>query len=264
MNDAKLHFDSGNLKGAVESALKLVKTNPTDDSARIFLFELSCFSGDWERAARQLDVIGHQEVNAMIGSKIYTENFEAERARMEFFAKGTKPEFLMPPPAYVQDLVVANHSLVNGNEAQARELIDSVEEKRPAFKCSVNGEDFSDFRDYNDLTMCVFEAILKGQYMWLPIEQIEKIEFFERKWLRDVYWMQAQVEMTNGTNGEMFLPALYANSWKNEDDQIRLGRAVDWREAGDDIYVGEGIKLFWMDGRDKTILDLKTLEFNHD
>ena len=264
MNDAKLNFDAGNLKGAIESALNLVKSNPTDDSARIFLFELSCFSGDWERAARQLDVIGHQKVNAMIGSKIYTENFEAERARIDYFAKGTKPEFLMPPPVYVQDLVVANHSLVNGDEAQARELLESVEEKRPAFKCSVNGESFSDFRDYNDLTACVFEVILKGQYMWLPFEQVEKIEFFDRKSLRDVYWMQAQVEMINGTNGEMFLPALYANSWKNADDHVRLGRTVEWLEAGEDVYIGEGIKLFSMNGRDKTILDFKTLEFHHE
>ncbi len=264
MNDAKLHLDAGNLKGAIESALNLVKTNPTNSAARIFLFELSCFSGDWERAERQLDVIGHQETNAMIGSKIYSENFAAERERISVFSKGTKPEFLMPPPDYVEDLLTANNLLIEGKATEARELIDAVEEKRPAFKCNVNGEGFSDFRDYNDLTMCVFEAILKGSYIWLPIEHIKKIEFFDRKSLRDVYWIQAEIELNNGTKGEMFLPALYADSWKNADDQVRLGKTVDWREASDDIFVGEGIKLFWTDGRDKTILDFKTLEFNHE
>jgi type VI secretion system protein ImpE len=264
MNDAKLHLDAGNLKGAIESALNLVKTNPTNSAARIFLFELSCFAGDWERAERQLDVIGHQEVNAMIGSKIYSENFAAERERINFFAKGTKPEFLMPPPDYVEDLIRANSFLLEGNDVEARAIIDAVEEKRPAFKCTVNGEGFSDFRDYNDLTMCVFEAILKGSYMWLPIEQVKKIEFFERKSLRDIYWIQAEVELTSGTKGEMFLPALYANTWKSNDDKVRLGRAVEWLEAGEEIFIGEGIKLFWTDGRDKTILDFRTLEFNHD
>ena len=50
MNDAKLLFDAGKLNEAVESALNLVKTNPTNQTARTFLFELSCFSGDWKRA----------------------------------------------------------------------------------------------------------------------------------------------------------------------------------------------------------------------
>ena len=38
MNDAKLLLDEGNLTGAVEAALRLVKTNPTNTTARIFLF----------------------------------------------------------------------------------------------------------------------------------------------------------------------------------------------------------------------------------
>ena len=142
-------------------------------------------------------------------------------------------------------------------------MLDEVEEKRPAFPCTVNGEDFTDFRDYNDSTMCVFEAIIKDSYVWLPFEQVVTIKFFERKSLRDVFWLQAEVELTDGTNGEMFVPSLYANSWKHEEDGVRLGRSVDWRDAGDDIYVGEGSKLFMMDGTNMSILDIKTIEFKH-
>jgi type VI secretion system protein ImpE len=97
----------------------------------------------------------------------------------------------------------------------------------------------------------------------MPMEQVRKIKFLERKSLRDVFWPQAEVEMTNGTSGEMFLPSLYVNSWKNDDDSIRLGRSVDWRDAGDEIFIGEGTKLFWMDGRDRSILDIQTVEFDH-
>ena len=67
MNQAKLLLDEGNLTGAVEAALANVKANPTDIPARIFLFELSCFSGDWERAARQLDV-GFAARNGLVGT----------------------------------------------------------------------------------------------------------------------------------------------------------------------------------------------------
>jgi type VI secretion system protein ImpE len=263
MNDAKTQLDAGNLKGAMESALNLVKANPTNQSARTFLFELSCFSGDWERAERQLEVVGHQDTNAMIGAMIYRQNFKAERDRANFFANGLKPEFLQSPPAYVEDLLAANNRLREGNVTEARQILDATEETRPAFACKVNGEDFTDFRDYNDSTMCIFEAILKDQYIWLPIEQIEMIEFFKPKSLRDLYWIQAKVGLTNGTNGEMFIPALYSDSWKSDNDQIRLGRMTDWRDAGEELFIGEGMKLFWMDGKEKSILDIETIEFNH-
>ena len=264
MNEAKQQLDNGNLKGAMDAALNLVKANPTNQAARTFLFELSCFSGDWERAERQLEVVGHQDVNAMVGAMIYRQNFKAERDRANLFANGLKPEFLQSPPAYVENLLQANNRLREGNAAEARQMLDDVEETRPAFPCKVNDEEFSDFRDYNDSTMCVFEAILKDQYVWLPLEQVQKIEFFKPKTLRDLYWIQAQVELTNGTNGEMFIPALYADSWKSDDDQIRLGRKTDWRDAGEELFIGEGLKLFWMDGAEKSILDIQTIEFDHE
>ena len=264
MNEAKLQLDAGNLSGAIESAIKLVKTNPTSDAGRIFLFELSCFSGDWERADRQLEVIGHQDVSAMIGSKIYQQNLKAERDRMKYFSDGLMPELMTAKPEYVDDLISANNRVREGNMPEARRILDDVEEKRPAFRCKVNGEEYSDFRDYNDLTMCVFEALHKDSYMWIPFEQVTKIEFFRPKTLRDLYWVQAKVDLVSGIGGEMFIPALYSGSWKSDNDQVRLGRMTDWRELGEEIFIGEGTRLFWMDGKDKAILDIETIEFVRD
>jgi len=264
MNDAKLKLDEGDLKGAVEAAINLVKTNPTNVAARTFLFELSCFSGEWERAEKQLDAIGHQDANAAIGSLIYRQNFKAERDRINLFEHSSRPESAMKFPDYVEDLLRAVDLNRRGEIAETRSLLDDIEEKRPAFSVTVNGEGFSDLRDYNDLTMCVFEVFIKDNYIWLPFEQVVSIEFLERKSLRDVYWPQAKVEMTNGTTGEMFFPSLYVNSWKNSDDRVRLGRSVDWRDAGNDLFIGEGMRIFWMDGKDKALTDINTIVFNRE
>lgn len=261
MSEAKTQLDVGNLSGAIEASLSTVKNNPTDEKARIFLFELSCFSGDWDRAERQLDVIGHQSATALIGSQIYRQNFHAERERIEVFTKGKRPEFVMPAPDYVEELYAANNLVREGKTAEARVLLDKIEEERPAFACKVNGEEKEDFRDYNDLTMCVFEAIIKEAYVWLPIEQIVKIEFFEKKTLRDIFWRQAKVEVKNGLIAEIFLPSLYVNSWKSEDDAVRLGRANNWLDAGDEIYVGEGLRMFFTNGEAVPILDINEIEF---
>lgn len=264
MNEAKTQLDAGNLNGAIEAALDAVKSKPTDAAARTFLFELACFAGDYDRAEKQLDVIGHTDINAMIGSQIFRQNLKAERDRLRFFSDSRKPEFLMSAPAYVEDLFTANNRLREGSVAEAREILDKVEEERPAFSCEINGEKVSDFRDYNDATCCIFEAIVKEQYVWLPFEQIRQIEFEPPKNLRDLFWAQAKVEMTNGTNGEMFVPALYANSWKSDNDQIRLGRMTDWVQAGEEIFIGRGMKLFWMDGKEKSILEIRTIKFDHE
>jgi len=264
MDEAKTQLDAGNLDGAMEAALSVVKSNPTDARARTFLFELACFAGNWERAEKQLDVIGHQDVGAMIGSQIFKQNFYAERNRIRLFSDGLKPEFMMPPPKYVEDLLAANNRIREGNAAEARKMLDEIEEERPAFACKINGEEAEDFRDYNDSTSCIFEAIVKDAYTWLPIEQVQRVEFFAPKTLRDLFWIQAKVEMTNGTGGEMFIPALYANSSKSDNDQVRLGRMTDWRDAGEEIFIGEGLRLFWFNGEDRPILELKEIEFKHE
>jgi type VI secretion system protein ImpE len=198
----------------------------------------------------------------MIGSKIYEQCVIAENKRADFFANGTKPEFLATPPDYVYGILTANNRVREGNLTEAREILDQIEDQRPAFACKINGAAAEDFRDYNDLTSAVLEVIIKDSYCWVPFEQIVKITFSEPKSLRDHFWLQASMETDNGTNGEVFIPALYNDSWRSADDAIRLGKITDWRDIGEDIFVGEGTKLFAIAGGDhKTILDLKEIEF---
>lgn len=264
VNEAKIKLDGGDLKGANQEALAAVKATPTDATARTFLFELSCFTGEWDRAEKQLEVIGHQDVNAMIGAQIYKQNISAERDRLRHFADGLMPECVMTPPKYVENLLVANNHIREGRLTEAREILDEVENERPAFSGKLNGKPFSDFRDFNDLTSCVFEAIIKGSYTWLPFEQVKQIRTTAPKTLRDRYWVQTEFEMENGTNGEMFLPALYVNSWKSDDDLVRLGRATNWTDVGNDIYFGEGLRVFQFDAGHTPIFDIETIGFDHE
>src|SRR5262245_54915497 len=53
---AKELLDAGHLTAAIEQLTQEVRAHPTDVRQRIFLFELLCFTGDYQRAARPLDV----------------------------------------------------------------------------------------------------------------------------------------------------------------------------------------------------------------
>ncbi|MBC7911912.1 MAG: avirulence locus temperature-dependent protein secretion protein [Pyrinomonadaceae bacterium] len=264
MEKAKALLDAGELEGAVEQLISDVKANPTDVTLRTFLFEAFCFAGEWERAEKQLDVIGHQSMQTAIGVQAYRNNIKAERDRQRLFTDGLQPHFLSEPPAYVDLLLTANNRLREGNLAEARETLDRAEEERPALAGKLNeNREFNDFRDYNDATGSVLELIVKDQYTWLPFEQIRRIEIAEPKNLRDLLWANARIESLDGTMGEVFLPTLYAGSSAHENNQVRLGRMTDWREAGGDIYTGVGMRLFLVnDEEDKALLEVRSVEFN--
>ncbi len=264
MNEAKALLDAGKLDEAISSAIAHVKSKPADVASRIFLFELMLFAGEFDRAEKQIDVVSNQDFNAAIGILIYKQCLKCERDRLRYFGESLMPNFVGEIPEYVHLLGEANKRIREGNIAEAREALDKSEELRPAISGKINGVEFEDFRDYNDLTSSILEVFIKDSYMWIPFSQIKRIEIIKPLKLRELFWTQAKVEMLNGIEGEMMIPAVYSNSWKSQDNQVRLARATDWRDLGDDVYIGEGQRLFWIDGKDKAFLEIETIEFNNE
>src|SRR5215472_6928711 len=199
MTTAKEFLDEGNLKAAIDELISEVKGTPTDIQRRTFLFELLCFAGEFDRAERQLDVIGHQSVKADVGVQVYRNIINAERDRRRLFADGFQPHFLSEPPAYVDLHLDAINRLREGNTKEARETLDRAEEQRPALIGQLNGAPFLDFRDYNDVVGPVLELIVEGKYTWLPFENINRIEIAPPKHLRDLIWASARIEANNGS-----------------------------------------------------------------
>lgn len=263
MNTAKELLDAGELQAAIDELTGKVKANPTDTQQRIFLFELLLFAGDWERAARQVDVIGHQSMESGLGVQVYRDNIKAERDRSRLLSDGLRPHFITDAPAYVDLHLSAINRLREGNLSEAKETLARAEEERPAFKGVLDGQPFTDFRDYNDLVGAVLELIVKDQYTWLPFEQIKRIEIGKPKHLRDLIWVPARIETNDGTNGDVYIPSLYEGSSTHANDQVKLGRMTDWMDIGEGLYLASGLRLFLVDGEDKAILEAKEIEFDH-
>jgi type VI secretion system protein ImpE len=260
MPAAKELFDAGNLREAIEELTREVKAKPTDVSRRTFLFELLSFAGEYERAEKQLDVIGAQSATAEIGVQVYRNNIKAERARRRLFSDGLRPHFLTDPPAYVRLYLDAINLIRGGQFAEARELLDRADEERPAFNGKFNGESFSNFRDADELVGPVLELIVQDNYTWLPFEQIQKIEVRPPAQLRDLIWIMARIESESIT-GEAFIPVLYSGSSEHADDRVKLGRMTDWRQLSDDLATAVGLRLLMVDGEDRALLDARTIEF---
>lgn len=261
MMQAKELFAAGKLNEAIAELVNEVKANPNDVARRTFLFELSCFAGDWERAERQLDVIGHQSTQAELGVMVYRANIKAEQERRRVFAEGVQPHFLQEPPAYVDLQVAAVNQIRQGQLVEARATLDRAEEERPAIAGTLDGQAFADFRDYDDRVGPVLELIVKDKYVWLPFEQIKRMEITPPRQLRDMLWASAKVEALDGTIGEVYVPTLYVGTSDAAEDQVRLGRMTDWKKLSDDLLSAIGLRLFLVDGADMSLFETKTVEF---
>ena len=70
MNAQEL-FRAGQLADALKALSAEVRDNPTDARRRTFLFELLCFAGEYERADKQLEVLGQAGPSSEIGVLLY-------------------------------------------------------------------------------------------------------------------------------------------------------------------------------------------------
>jgi len=262
MAEAKELFEAAKLQEAIEQLIGEVKANPADTSRRTFLFELLCFAGEWDRAEKQLDVIGHQSAEAELGVMVYRAIIKAERERQRLFKEGVAPHFLKEPPAYVDLHVTAINQIREGKTAEARATLDRAEEERPAISGTLGDVEFQDFRDADDLVAPVLELIVKDKYVWFPFEQVKRMEIAPPRSLRDLLWASASIEALDGTIGEVYVPALYCGTGEHDDNQVKLGRVTDWKQVGDNLYRSVGLRLFLVDDEDKTMFETKSVTFN--
>jgi type VI secretion system protein ImpE len=258
---AKELLDAGRLLEAIEQLNQDVRSHPTDSRLRIFLFELLCFAGDYQRAARQLDVIGQQEATAEVGVQVYRNVLAAESARRRLFSEGLRPNFLFDAPPYVHLHCDAVNRLREGNPAEAVALLGQSDSSRPRLKGRIEGQPFDDFRDADDLIAPFLEVIVHNTYIWLPFEQIKHLTISVPKRLRDLLWIPATLESHYGPVGEVFLPVLYVDSSQHADDQVKLGRMTDWRAVAEGLTQGVGQHLFFIDGQDRGMLEIRGIEF---
>jgi type VI secretion system protein ImpE len=260
--DARELLGAGKLSAALEQLNQDVRAHPVDHRPRTFLFELLCFTGDYERAERQLDVLAQQNPEIETGVVIYRNVLVAERARIAVATKDSLPTFILEPPPFVALHLAAMHRLREGQPAEARVLLMQAAEAQPKSSGKVNGAAFSDFSDGDAVLSPFLEVIIKDRYVWVPFVQIKQFSVAAPKRLRDLLWVPGTLETLNGPAGEVLFPVLYSRSFRNDDEQVKLGRMTEWEDAGEDLQRGVGQRMFFVDDGEKSILEIHQVEFD--
>jgi type VI secretion system protein ImpE len=230
-------FREGNLADALTAANAAVRRASTDIGARVLLAELLAFSGNIDRADVVLDACADLDPTAAIVVAEFRQLLRGELARRQLFSDGRVPEFLGEPTAAQRSSLAAIVALRNGDLPEAAKLAGQAEEARVHPAGTAGGTAFNDMRDADDLLASCFEVITTtGKYFWIPPERVLLLEFHKAKRPRDLFWRRATMQVADGPDGEVYLPALYPPTTGTAaamTDALRLGRATDWHQAGD-------------------------------
>lgn len=223
-------FQAGRLDEAVQALGVELRSDPTNSKRRTFLFELLCFTGEYDRAEKQLDILADSSKEAAMGSLLYRSALQAERTRRRMFESGEFPHGEVAPI---------------GGQLDER-ACESIEDADPRLGARL-------------------EVFAAGAYLWIPFEHIASVEIQPPKRLRDLLWIPALLHTGPAFKGrelgEVLLPVLTPLAWKHSDSAVRLGRQTEWVEAPDGQAIPAGQKMFLADGEEYPILEVRRLQF---
>ncbi len=263
--DAKQLFKDGALAAAVEAQTALVRQRPTDSEARALLVDLLCFAGEFERADKQLDLLVSQHVELTVAAALSRQLARAAIARREVFDKGRAPELLSGATGFVPQALRGLLELRDGRMAEATAAFSAADAARVARGGTCNGVRFDDLRDADDTCAGVLEVLTStGKYYWVPLSEIESIEFRKPTLARDLLWRRALLEVRSGPDGEVFIPAIYPAAIPDgpDADALRLGRETKWLETEGAPVRGMGLRLFLVGEEGHSIHELETVTFD--
>jgi type VI secretion system protein ImpE len=248
----------GDLARSLQLLQEQVRAKPADAGLRIFLFQLLCVMGRWDRALNQLAVSADLDTGAQSMLQTYREAIRCEQLRQEVFLGKRTPLLLGEPAAWVARLVEALALDAKGSDDEAREMRAQAFEMAPACAGSVDDRRFAWIADADMRLGPVLEAVIHGKYYWVPVSHLARMEIEPPADLRDCVWTAAQLSFVNGGECVALLPTRYPGT-DLSDPALALARRTDWREAAPGVYLGAGQRVFATDQGDCSLMDSRVI-----
>lgn len=247
MTPAQTHYHNGDLDAALDAIAEELRRAPQDAAKRAFFVELLCLRGDFEKAERQLQTLLSLAPDTLITVGTWRQLIHAAQARRDVFEQGRVPDFVDGPSERLTQHLELLVALRDGKPTRAAELAEQLETQRAPQPMLINGRTVADVRDPDDLTAGILEVLAtNGKYFWVDFGQIVELAFEPPARPLDLLWRKARIVLNTGTEGEVFIPAIYPTL--EDDAETWLGRRTDWRDEGG-VVRGIGQRL-WLVGDD--------------
>jgi type VI secretion system protein ImpE len=249
----------GDLAGARAALVEIVRAQPSDEKARMFLFQLLAVTGEWSKARTQLQSLAQLSAEAQMLAVAYGQLLDAEAVRQSVFAGNVRIDILANADGWVSGLADALQLFAQGQADNAAAARDAAFDAAPEIGGSFNDQPFEWIADADSRFGPAFELVIAGRYGLMPFDAVEKITSDGPRDLRDLVWLPTQLGMKSGQSIAAFLPVRYPGSETSADANIQLARATNWSAViwGDQ---GSGQRLWNLSGEDDVgLLSLKSL-----
>lgn len=257
--DAHEHMRAGEVHAALDVLQSEVRSDPSDARHRVFLFQLLCVLGQWDRALTQLNVAGDMDPGTLGMVQVYRQALASEALRAEIFAGRRTPLIFGDPEQWIALLLEALKLSATGEVAKSEELRATALEEAPATAGRLNGREFEWIADADTRLGPMLEAIINGRYFWVPFDRIAELRFEEPEDLRDLVWLPAEVKWMNGGEAVALIPTRYPGSEQSDDPQIQLGRRTEWQHEDGDLYTGLGQRLLATNEDEYPLLEIRNV-----
>jgi type VI secretion system protein ImpE len=225
---AELSLKNGDPAAALAQLQEQIKAQPANAKLRIFLFQLLCVLGQWERALNQLKVASGLDASALAMAQMYGEAVRCEAIRNDVFAGRKSPMIFGEPEQWLALLIESLLVAGRGNAAQSEELRLRAFEEAETSPGDLNGQPFEWVADADSRLGPVLEAVINGRYYWVPFARLASVTIEEPEDLRDMVWMPAHLQFENGGEQVALIPTRYPARARAADPRDgQRGRAPD-------------------------------------
>jgi len=256
---AEFSLKNGDPGAALAQLQEQVKTQPANAKLRIFLFQLLCVLGQWERALNQLKVASGLDPAALAMAQTYGEAVRCEAIRTDVFAGRKSPMVFGEPEQWLALLIESLLVGGRGDAARADELRLRAFEEADASPGDLNGQPFEWVADADSRLGPVLEAVINGRYYWVPFTRLAAVTLEEPEDLRDMVWMPAQLQFENGGEQVALIPTRYPGSERSDDGLIVLARKTVWEEVSPDTHHGLGQRVIATDAGEVPLMEIRSL-----
>ena len=261
MNAQEL-IKAGQLNEALAALQNEIRANAADPRLRVFLFQLQCVFGNWEKAITQLKVLADLNPETYMLARIFGPVVHCEVFRGEVFQGKRMPIVFCEPMEWMGPLLRANEHIGRGEFAAAAALREQAFDAAPATSGKLNEQAFEWIADADSRLGPVLEVILDEKYYWIPFCRIKKIVMEKPTDLRDLVWKPAVFVWANGGEASGHIPTRYPGTEASTDNQLRLARKTEWVEREGGSCLGVGQRILATDSQELPLLECQTVELN--
>ena len=261
---AEWNLKTGDPRAALAHLQEDIRARPSDPKLRVFLFQLLCVLGEWNRALNQLKVASELDPLALPMAQMYGEAVRCEAVRDEVFDGKKSPMVLGEPEQWLALLIESRLLAGRAEGAHSEELRLRAFEEAPASSGKIDGRPFEWVADADSRLGPVMEAIINGRYYWVPFSRVSAVAMDAPEDLRDLVWIPAHLQFANGGECLSLIPTRYPGSEASDDGAIALARKTSWESIADDAYRGLGQRIIATDTGETPFLEIRAISITHD